>query len=98
MVFLGLDSEESTLALLQREDGLVFRVGHNQYELPGLYLVRGKYLPEGDPRVGEAVEDLVEDLRLSGLKSSPGQLSNLVDLWEWRARRGSERSAVPPVG
>lgn len=39
VVFLGSAPEDATRALLQGEDGRVFRVGHNQYGAPSLYML-----------------------------------------------------------
>ena len=62
--WMGLDPEVPTFALIQTPDGAIYRLAHNQYELPQVWEVGGRWLPESDPRVLDQLEDELERAKL----------------------------------
>lgn len=64
VIFRGRNPEDCTRARLERADGVIFEVAHNQYETPLLWEVGNEWLLEDDPRTHQKMKDYIEWLRL----------------------------------
>ena len=62
--WMGLDPENPTFALIQTQEGTIYSLAHNQYDVPRVWEVGGRWLPECDPRLLDHLEDELERANL----------------------------------